>query len=206
MQDRLETMLGMQDAMNRRVHPDWRAQGFPWYRATWVECAELLDHVGYKWWKHQQPAMAQVRLEVVDIWHFGLSALLVDEPDHVALARSIAGEVAAHPGTATELRTATEALAAHALSTQGFSIAAFWDLLLASGLDFDALYRAYVGKNVLNFFRQDNGYRDGSYRKSWSGREDNEHLHELLGELDSGAADFPDRLYAALTQRYAAAR
>jgi len=72
----LATMARMQDAHNRQVHPEWRAQGYPYYRAVWVECAELLDHFGWKWWKHQQPDLDQVKLEVVDIWHFGLSDLM----------------------------------------------------------------------------------------------------------------------------------
>lgn len=206
MQERLQTMLAMQDAMNRHVHPDWRERRFPWYRATWVECAELLDHVGYKWWKRQAPALDQVRLEIVDIWHFGLSALLQEEPDATVVAATIAATVAGHRPGSTDLRDATEALAQQALSSRRFSVSAFWDLLLAAQWDFDGLYGAYVGKNVLNVFRQDNGYQDGTYRKRWGDREDNEHLHELLGGLDSAAADFPDRLYAALGDRYAGAR
>ena len=86
--------------------------------------------------------------------------------------------------------------------TKTFSVALFWDLLYAVELDFPALYRHYVGKNVLNFFRQDHGYQDGSYRKLWAGREDNEHLMELLAELDHAAPDYADRLYAALARRY----
>ena len=42
-------------------------------------------------------------------------------------------------------------------------------------------------KNVLNFFRQDNGYKDGSYIKLWDGKEDNQHLVELTTELDTEA-------------------
>jgi hypothetical protein len=72
-------------------------------------------------------------------------------------------------------------------------------------LDFDALYRHYVGKNVLNFFRQDHGYKDGTYKKIWQGREDNEHLMDLLKQLDSAAGDYAEQLYAALSARYAAA-
>ena len=74
--------------------------------------------------------------------------------------------------------------------------------MLASGLDFDSLYSSYVGKNVLNFFRQDHGYQEGSYVKTWAGREDNEHLVELLQGLDQGAADYADAVYAALSVRY----
>jgi len=60
-----------------------------------------------------------------------------------------------------------------------------------------------VGKNVLNFFRQDHGYQDGTYIKEWQGREDNEHLSELLESLDATAAGFPEAVYEALTSRYA---
>ena len=75
----------------------------------------------------------------------------------------------------------------------------------ACGLSADDLYRHYVGKNVLNFFRQDHGYQDGTYVKQWQGREDNEHLSELLESLDDTAPDFPEQVYQALESRYPAA-
>ena len=72
----IETMAEMQISHNEHVHPDWLTQGYEYYRAVWVECAELLDHFGWKWWKKQQPDLDQVKLEIVDIWHFGLSDLI----------------------------------------------------------------------------------------------------------------------------------
>ncbi len=87
-----------------------------------------------------------------------------------------------------------------------FSVAFFWQLLDASGLNLDTLYQAYVGKNVLNFFRQDNGYKEGSYVKLWQGREDNEHLVELTEALDTDSDSYAQDLYAALTERYQTAR
>ena len=74
--------------------------------------------------------------------------------------------------------------------------------MLSADLDFESLYTAYVGKNVLNFFRQDNGYKAGTYVKNWAGREDNEHLVELVAPLDKGAQDFADQVYSALQGRY----
>jgi dimeric dUTPase (all-alpha-NTP-PPase superfamily) len=198
----LETMLAMQHSMNTRVHDHWIEQNFAWYRAIWIECGELIEHYGYKWWKKQAPDMAQVQLEVIDIWHFGLSALFVPGKSQQDLAREIAAEVADYQPLGLDVREATEALAQHALETRGFSPARFWELMLAAELDFDRLYTAYVGKNVLNFFRQDHGYKDGTYRKTWQGREDNEHLVELIDALDKGAEDFADRVYAALDRRY----
>ena len=163
-------MLVMQDSMNTRVHPHWIEQNFEWYRAIWLECGELVDHYGYKWWKKQDPDLPQAQLEVIDIWHFGLSALFQHDVSIESLADDIAQELAAYSPNGLGVREATEALALHSLETHSFSPSKFWDLMLASELDFDSLYSAYVGKNVLNFFRQDHGYKDGSYIKTWAGR------------------------------------
>ncbi len=77
MKQQIISMLELQDKMNSKVHANWRDQEFEWYRAIWVECAELLDHYGWKWWKKQTPDVDQIALELVDIWHFGLSLMLM---------------------------------------------------------------------------------------------------------------------------------
>ncbi len=195
-------MLTMQHGMNTRVHEDWINQNFEWYRAIWMECGELIDHHGYKWWKKQVPDMPQVQLEVVDIWHFGLSALFRKGASINELAGEIETELQGHQPSGLGVNESTEALALYSLESRSFSPALFWDLAIAVGLDFDSLYSAYVGKNVLNFFRQDNGYKDGSYIKQWAGREDNEHLVDLIAELDHQAEDFSDKVYSALEDRY----
>ena len=202
MKQALITMLTLQDRMNCKVHPRWIEQDFEWFRATWIECGELMEHYGYKWWKKQTPDLEQVRLEVIDIWHFGLSALFVEGKSIDTIATEIAAAIASHHYQGQGVREATEALAAHALTHRDFSVALFWDLLHAVDLDFDALHRHYVGKNVLNFFRQDHGYKDGTYQKIWHGREDNEHLSELLRQLDSASADYAECVYAGLLERY----
>ncbi len=202
MKHALITMLEMQHSMNTRVHPQWVAQRFAWYRAAWIECGELIDHYGFKWWKKQEPDLEQVRLEAVDIWHFGMSALFEPGKPIEAIADEMAADIAGHEASGLDVRESTEALALHCLQTKGFSVGLFWDLMLAAGMEFDALYTAYVGKNVLNFFRQDHGYKEGTYVKNWSGREDNEHLVELIATLDTGAEDFAGLVYAALEKRY----
>lgn len=204
MRDAIETMLRMQHRMNTRVHPQWIEQGFAWHRAIWVECAELVDHYGYKWWKHQDHDLVQVQLEVVDIWHFGMSARFSPELPIEALAAQLASEWPPQPESADVL-TAAERLAGVAALQGRFDLPAFVALLGAAGLSFEELFRQYLGKNVLNFFRQDHGYADGTYRKVWAGREDNEHLVELLGGVDVAMDDAEAVLYAALQQRYAEA-
>lgn len=196
------TMLDLQDKMNSKVHPNWREQGYEWYRAAWIECAELMDHAGYKWWKHAEPDVEQIQLEVVDIWHFGMSALLVGNEDTGALAEDIVADLSAMPTASLSLLGASEALASSCLISESFSTSAFLDLMRASDLSFDQLYRMYVGKNVLNFFRQDHGYKDGSYVKVWAGREDNEHLSDILSRLDAADENFTDAVYQGLKAAY----
>ena len=196
------TMLGMQDKMNQKVHADWISQRYEWYRAIWIECGELIEHFGYKWWKKQNPDIDQVKLEVVDIWHFGMSALFTEGETLEDIAELMEGQLSGYQYQSQQVRDATETLALDCLATKSFSVALFWDLLNAVEMSFDELFRQYVGKNVLNFFRQDNGYKDGSYIKQWQGREDNEHLVEILATLNSEAVSFSDDVYQALQQRY----
>ena len=201
MKKQLMIMLEMQDAMNARVNPDWRRAGNAWYRAIWTECAEMLDHYGWKWWKHQQPDLEQVRLELVDIMHFAMSDYLLQDDDNEAVAARIAAELG-DPHQCEDIRVAIETMAQDTIARQSMHFSDFANVMSLIDMDFDQLYRTYVGKNVLNFFRQDHGYKDGSYVKTWNGREDNEHLVEVLDGLDSGSSHFRDDVYQGLSDRY----
>jgi dimeric dUTPase (all-alpha-NTP-PPase superfamily) len=200
-QQGVAVMLEMQEAMNTKVHPQWRRQHFAWYRAIWVECAELLDHYGWKWWKKQQPDIEQIKLELVDIWHFGMSQLLLEHSSTEELIHYVAN---AFPGSGSreDFSTDLESFALYTLEHRSFDPIKFAVLSVHVGLEFDELYERYVGKNILNFFRQDNGYQDGTYEKIWGGREDNEHLVEIIGELNKASISFKDDLYGALSKRY----
>lgn len=196
----LNTMAAMQESHNQHVHPEWRTQGYEYYRAIWVECAELLDHFGWKWWKHQVPELDQVKLEIVDIFHFGLSELLRSQTlDNQAATVLVGIEPAAD---ADGFRRAVETLAGETLISRSFPLSAFADVMRTLPMSYQELFDLYVGKNVLNNFRQDHGYRSGEYAKLWSGREDNEHLIEALDELDCAPEEVPAALYAALSARY----
>lgn len=201
MLDQFTAMLAMQNRMNIKVHPEWIRQNFAWHRALWIECGELIDHYGYKWWKKQTPEMEQVKLEIVDIWHFGMS-MLFDGRSVEQIGADLVADLKASTVPKREVLEATEELATSVLATRKFSIVDFMSMLDSADMSLDDLYVAYVGKNVLNFFRQDNGYKEGTYIKNWAGREDNEHLVELVQQLDTAAGDFSDQLYKALGKRY----
>ncbi len=199
----ISQMLVMQDAMNSRVSDTWRENGYEWYRAIWVECAEMLDHHGWKWWKHQEIDIAQVQLELVDIFHFGLSLRLMSGDNAELIASELSKEL--HQGTAeSDFKIALENLASAAVTNKAFDAKALADCMSLMNMDLDELFRQYVGKNTLNFFRQDHGYKEGSYIKVWHGEEDNEVLAKLVTTLDTAAEDFQQQLYQALEEKYPA--
>lgn len=197
----IQQMLSMQDAMNSRVSETWRTNGYEWYRAIWVECAEMLDHHGWKWWKHQEIDVAQVQLELVDIFHFGLSLRLLESADVTQISSELATEL--HQGTAeSDFKIALENLASAAVTNKAFDAKALADCMSLMNMDLNELFRQYVGKNTLNFFRQDHGYKEGTYHKMWHGEEDNEVLARLVNKLDASADDFQQQLYSALAAHY----
>lgn len=201
MKNQLLTMLALQDKMNTKVNERWREQDFEWYRAIWTECAELMDHYGWKWWKSQSIDLEQSQLELVDIWHFALSIFLSKSNDLEQIAAKIETDwhCQADP---KQFRELLEDFTLDVLQSQSVNTAKFCALLAALEMSFDQLYRTYVGKNVLNLFRQDHGYQDGSYKKLWQGREDNEHLVEIAEALDADDADFQNKVYQGLLSRY----
>ena len=201
MKHQLATMLKLQSEMNTKVHADWQQQNFEWYRAIWIECAELLDHYGWKWWKKQTPDVDQIALELVDIWHFGLSILLLSDETVESISDRVISGFDGQTGTG-DFAADLEQFTAATLVNKDFDIGGFARLMDGINMDFETLYVGYVGKNVLNFFRQDNGNQDGSYHKQWGGKEDNEHLVDIVARLDSSSATFSDELYTQMKAVY----
>ena len=200
-QNQIKQMLTMQNAMNSRVSETWRDNGYEWYRAIWVECAEMLDHHGWKWWKHQEIDIAQVQLELVDIFHFGLSLRLMTGATVESITDTLAIELT-QSSDEKDFKIALENLASAAVTDKSFDALALADCMRLMNMDLDELFRQYVGKNTLTFFRQDHGYKEGSYIKIWNDEEDNEVLAKLVNTLDAGASDFQQQLYAALEAKY----
>ncbi|MFT6413588.1 MAG: hypothetical protein ACJASI_001706, partial [Glaciecola sp.] len=83
-----------------------------------------------------------------------------------------------------------------------FDVPLFLKIVEQAEMDANALFSQYVGKNILNFFRQDHGYKEGTYIKEWHGKEDNEHLVDVLAETDSNVNDYADAIYQQLKNRY----
>ncbi len=210
----LDTMLSLQAAMNRKVDPDWVNAAYPYLRAVVVEAAEAIEHHGWKWWKKQTLDMAQLQMEVIDIWHFVLSEVLLRHQGDESQAsvqlladyRKTGSGLVEFDNQGYDLASMTlleklELLTGLAAARR-IEIAVFASIMQDCGMSWNDLFAQYVSKNVLNFFRQDHGYKDGSYQKIWHGKEDNEHLVEVMATLSATVDTYPADLYQALKQRY----
>lgn len=205
------TMLALQDRMNVKVNPLWANAGYPWLRAIMLEGAEAMEHWGWKWWKAQVPDLDQFKIELVDIWHFALSHLIVSQPGSPAYfivqessnpARCVTFDGRVWDLDATlDMRTKLDLLIGMA-AVDRFSISLFHAIMDEINMTWDDLYTGYVAKNVLNFFRQDNGYKSGTYIKMWNGKEDNMRLAEIVAVLDSRSPTFDTELYQELALVY----
>lgn len=208
----LQTMIEMQDKLNRKVDENWTEAGFEWGRAVWIECAELMDHIGWKWWSRQEPDMAQARMEVVDIWHFVLSGYIANRAGlpHWNMADAMAKRAENWHGWDSppghrQILEAVETMA-HRFSDPRSDVVPgmLFLAMTAIGMTWDDLHRGYLGKNVLNAFRQDNGYSDGTYRKTWHGEEDNVHLDRILDGMGDAVygRDAADSITKLLSEKY----
>lgn len=212
-------MLSLQDAMNRKVNPDWLTAGYPFLRAIVVEGAEGMEHHGWKWWKAQTADMPQLQMELIDIWHFMLSHFILNmvgsegrievaasficRQASMGMADNLIFDGSQRDIEAMDIITKLELMIGLAVARRT-SIPLFKSLMDDCGMDWNVLYRQYVAKNILNMFRQDNGYKQGTYRKIWNGQEDNEHLVELMSAIDADVPNYAGQLYDGLRQRYAA--
>lgn len=210
-----QLMLLMQSQMNSKICADWVKEDFPYLRAVIIEGAEAIEHHGWKWWKKQQCDTAQLQMEIVDIWHFILSAILIrtqnDQNAAMQLLLSVNDKLDGcdqiefdgkdYQLSSLSLIAKLELLIGVSVSRR-IELALFSALLRDCKMDWGVLFQQYVGKNVLNFFRQDHGYKDGSYLKEWQGKEDNEHLVDVMNYLDPRDSSYPEKLYQLLEARY----
>ena len=207
MKDKLIDMFQLQEDLNKKINENWREvrtyEDFA--RATWIECAELVDSLPWKWWKKQEANLDNVKIEVVDIWHFIMSYILLDYKDIGKAIESDAiqyfikalnedfsnvnvnGEYINHYLGETDyykkIIFLAERVAEGFLKNNLFEGIFFFGLLVKNTISFDELYLLYIGKNILNHIRQEKGYNSGEYKKIFNGIEDNQYLFQIVKEV-----------------------
>jgi dimeric dUTPase (all-alpha-NTP-PPase superfamily) len=222
----LEMLLLQQELNNATNGEGWEAgktkngKTINWKRCIYMESCEMIDSFAWKHWKaiHQEPDWANLQIEVIDVWHFIMSLGLEDYSQNFrGTIEDLAMNISQLPGYQTlekngELQfdephvimEKVEDIISNTVSHEGFDsdrlFEDFFELAYMCKLNLQDLYRLYVGKNILNQFRQDHGYKEGSYIKEWNGKEDNVVMQELWEE---NASMTPKVLYGALQKAYA---
>lgn len=223
--DKILLMVQLQNQLNDATNGEkWKegitqnARVIDWKRCIYMECAEMVDSFSWKHWKslNQEADWDNLQIEVIDVWHFIMSLAIEDYSKNLKGGiEELAINIAHLPAfskidvtnsafdTQENVIKKVEDVIRLSLVEENFEleklIESFFDLAVMSGLDLQSLYRLYVGKNILNQFRQDNGYKDGSYIKIWDGKEDNvvmKRIWEENGDIK------PNLLYTELEKTY----
>lgn len=213
-QEEVIKLCAMQYHLNSMVHPEWKSQKFDWMFAIVDECREIKEHLGWKWWKGNykvgltEANKKQVQLEVIDILHFLLSSWIELGDEKYLLENFNA------PCSAVDIEFAIARTLEFATTGRADMMGECWAKLAhCVGLTKQEILETYVQKYVLNKFRQDHGYKDGSYAKEWDvvivgadgtsigmTMEDNEMLAVIVYDLAVAGVDTTDenRLYREL--------
>jgi hypothetical protein len=223
--DKILLMLQLQTQLNDATNGKQWIDGITkngkkinWKRCIYMECAEMIDSFSWKHWKdiYKDPNWNNLQIEVVDVWHFIMSLAIEDyihnmkgQVEDLALNitqfESFSKINTQNSSFALEhdIMSKIENIIYLSVLKDNFSlkefIDEFFELVIMSGLDLNTLYKLYVGKNILNQFRQDNGYKDGTYIKVWNGDEDNVVMERIWkNNIDMK----PEILYKELARLY----
>jgi len=190
-----------------------------WKRCIYMESAELIDSFNWKHWKdiNKEADWENAIVEVIDIWHFIMSLALEDykvnnRGDLASLVNDVINvQGFEHFTKEPYARDAVEPMdlmndieslifltTGHDLKIYDGLFKEYFALALKCGVNLKVLYKYYIAKNILNKFRQDHGYKEGTYVKTWNGKEDNVVMMEILDDKALGA----DLLYDELEKAY----
>ena len=203
-------IVELQNEFNKKVHPNWIEQNYNWNSAIIVESGELLESYGYKWWKSQEQAIENVKVEAIDLLHFVISDYMQqqyndyhkefehgfdfytdDTFDECRICFSY------HDEQQHDMLELIDTLNQETDSRFSTMKSIFEHLNMSN----EDVYLAYIIKNCLNEFRQKHGYKEGTYIKDWNAKEDNEVAYEIANEW--GAEDLTyDQLMIDLEAYY----
>ncbi len=219
---KLEEMFALQKKLNDDTNGvNWELginkfdKEINWLRCIHMEVSELIDSTPWKHWKNikDAPDVNNIHIELVDVWHFLMSYIL--QETNIPKAVSMVNTHCIYEAVEIEnIDIKLVVKEAEKLSYVAFAIETgnmpqfsgverfidqFFRCCKLAGLSFNWLQKLYIGKNALNKFRQDNGYKEGTYKKVWDGKEDNEVMIALLEQMESSSFE---EVYTQLQKVY----
>ncbi len=222
--NRILEMLKLQQQLNDETNGvNWEngvtknGKVIDWKRCIYLEAGELIDSYPWKHWKDidAKPDYENIKIELVDIWHFIMSeALRVYKIENLGSIDDIAYMIVNLPQfnkfnsndkidnlDIYQEMGVVEDMVGVLFCKKSINelIRSFLITSSTLNLKLSELYRLYIGKNILNRFRQDNGYKYGIYLKIWNGKEDNVIMQNIL---DKNSNITPNELYNRLKELY----
>lgn len=200
----VETVLTLQDKLNTKTAGKYWKSGvasngraIDWARCIRMESSELMDCFSWKHWKdvNAKADFDNARVELIDILHFMASLALEKgyeetmlESFEKALLLENSGEITIKDEVRIDLVDEfADGLALININKMffGYTLDKLLELFNHTGLSLTMAINLYIGKNVLNEFRQNHGYNSGEYIKIWkNGLEDNYYMYEELKRHD----------------------
>ena len=204
-------MVELQHTLNiQTAGEDYLEKNLNWNSCIIAESGEMLDSLGYKWWKKQEVDLDNAKVEAIDLLHFVISEDIEDyKKDALCNTRFFMDWLAdnfyhifENSGKELffkdmDLIKVIDELNYKKIRRLDTLKAIFTKLEMSN----EGVYIAYIVKNCLNKFRQDNGYKDGTYNKIWIDKEDNVVAYELAYQMGA-SEDLFDLLYADLEATY----
>ena len=219
---KIVTMFNLQNELNTASAGDSWVSGYTsegreinWRLCISQEMSEMIDSFPWKHWKSLDSAadIANAKIEAVDVWHFILSETITDTSRANYETKGLnylLNEIEDKFIEAEMKKKSTQSIIDTMFEFQskvfdsrmiGLQLMEeFIPVTVALGLSYEELYELYIGKNILNKFRQDNGYKDGTYKKIWNGEEDNVVMTRILKE-DKGKSSM-DEIYNKIEAVY----
>jgi dimeric dUTPase (all-alpha-NTP-PPase superfamily) len=208
--EQLKTMLDMQLEFNKSLGEKWPYRKY--LLAAAMETSEGIDHTDWCWWKKQQYDLPQLQMELVDIWHFVISYYLsqyfASTGAYLMNAIVNGDDEILFDGCWYRFDQMSTLSKLRLFSAMAFvdkvNVKLFLSIIKDCHLSTDDLYKMYIGKNVLNKFRQDHGYKDDHYKKDWDDTEDNVYLNSILKPMnhDCDIDLLRDQIYRSLEAKY----
>lgn len=207
MEIQIREMLELQDKLNLGTNWEHWKLGLTnknkiinWKRCMYMELAEAIDSVSWKHWKNIDGWIdyENFKVELIDVWHFLMSELMIhlenDEIIKIVLEKK---DIEITTKLPKEWKQEDSSMIDNILepyedlmilslarlnSTDYLTdlIEAFFICLNSAWVSFNDLYKLYIWKNVLNKFRQDNGYKEWTYKKIWWTVEDNVVMQQIV--------------------------
>lgn len=209
----VNTLLAMQMKFNNDTNGEIWTKGMTkdgrridWNICMMTEATEAVDSYNWKHWKDKGGVddLENLKMELTDIFHFLMSECIIRDATHF-ITPYVIENMECDEDMSYKRDTMLGKLklfimlilkndASEVTNTMFLrrAIDIFFDMVEGlEGFSFIELYKLYMGKNVLNVFRQQSGYNSGDkeYVKVFGGKEDNVWLMDYLEVADDTSFD-----------------